>query len=257
MVTASAKPLFGKRIVVTRATAVGGTLAEQLRVAGADVIEAPVTTIDPLDIGPIDKAVANLASYDWLILTSQIGVRLFWDAVRRAGLDARALKGVRVAVIGQVTRGALREHGIIADVTPGRFVSEDLLEALKTHPAIRGARVLYATAAGSRDVLSTGLRELGATVDMVPMYRSIPDQTVGSMLNAAIDAGDVDLVTFASGAAVDGFVALVGMDRAKKTRAVSIGPITSATARGHGISVVAEAKESTIDALVEAVRAYR
>src|SRR5439155_7037485 len=94
------RPLLGRRIAVTRATAVGGTLSAQLRLAGADVIDAPVSTIVPMDTGPIDRAIAELASYDWLVLTSQVGVQLFWKALRRVGRDARALAEVRVAVIG-------------------------------------------------------------------------------------------------------------------------------------------------------------
>ena len=247
------RPLFGKRIVVTRAAAVGGTLADRLRVLGADVLEAPVTTIEATSADPIDRAVAKLSTYGWLILTSQIGVRLFWDALRRAGVDARALRGLRIAVIGPSTRAALREHGIEADVTPARFVAEGLLEVLQLHPAMRGARVLYATAADSRDVLPKGLRALGATVDVVPMYQSVPDQTVGDNLRTAIDGREVDLVTFASGSAVEGFVTLVGEHRLGQIRAASIGPITTRAAREYSIAVVAEAREATIDSLVDAV----
>jgi uroporphyrinogen-III synthase len=254
---AESRPLFGKRIVVTRATAVGGTLADQLRRLGAEVIVTPVTIIEPMDPRPIDRAVMNLASYDWLILTSQTGVRLFWDGLRRAGLDARALTSVRVAVIGPVTGAALRERGIIADVTPRRFVAEGLLNAFASDPKIRGARILYATAADARDTLPNGLRDLGAAVDVVTMYRSIPDRAVRETLTAAIDAGQVDLITFASTSAVEAYVALVGPERAAETRAISIGPITSAAARDHAISVVAEASESTIDSLVDAVLALR
>lgn len=251
------RPLLGKRIVVTRATAVGGTLADQLRHLGAEVIEIPVTSIEPMDPRPIDRAVTSLASYDWLILTSQTGVCLFWDGLRRAGLDARALTGVRVAVIGPATGAALRDRGIIADIMPRRFVAEALLDALASDPKIRGARLLYATAADARNVLPEGLRDLGATVDVVAMYRSIPDRAVRETLTEAIDAGQVDLITFASTSAVEAYVELVGPERAAETRAVSIGPITSAAARDHSISVVAEAFESTIDSLVDAVRALR
>lgn len=247
------RPLFGKRIVVTRATGAGGNLGEQLREMGAEVIEAPVTTIEALAPGPIDTAVANIASYGWLILTSQVGVRLFWEALRRAGKDTRALNGIRVAVIGPATRRTLEEYGLTADVTPKRFVAEGLLESLTNDSTIRGARVLYAAAADSREVLSNGLRDLGASVDMVAMYRSVPDEAVGTRLNAIIDAGEVDIITFASGSAVDGFVSLVGEARARKMRAVTIGPITSAAARKQGIVLVAEAAEATIDSLVDAV----
>jgi uroporphyrinogen III methyltransferase / synthase len=247
------KPLFGLRIVVTRATTVGGTLAERLRALGADVLEAPTTSIESVDSGALDRAIAELASYDWLILTSQVGVRMFWEGLRRHSLDSRALHGVRVAVIGPATGAELRHYGVEADLVPERFVGESLLRALRQHSSIRGAKILYATAEDASDVLPRGLRESGATVDLVPMYRSVPDRSAGAILTAAFDAGSVDLVMFASGSAVDGYVGLVGADRARRTRAASIGPITTARARDHGIEVVAEPAESTIDALIDAV----
>lgn len=247
------RPLFGRRIVVTRATAVGGNLAERLRLLGADVLEAPVTAIESLDHGPIDDAIARLSQYDWLVLTSQTGVRLFWEALRRAGLDSRALHGLRIAVIGSVTKAALGELGIAADVTPDRFVAESLLEALAVEPRMQGASVLYATAVDARDVLPKGLRELGATVDVVAMYKSVPDRAVAAMLERAIDGDEVDLVTFTSASAVDGFVALVGERRAERVRGASIGPITSATAEGYSIVIIAEAPKATVESLVDAV----
>jgi uroporphyrinogen III methyltransferase/synthase len=128
-----------------------------------------------------------------------------------------------------------------------------LLEKLEAEPGMKGARVLYATAEDSRDVLPKGLRQMGAAVDIVPLYRSVPDRAVAATLKTAIDAGEVDLVTFASGSAVDGFVALVGEKRAEKMRGASIGPITSAAAEKYSIVIIAQAAESTMDSLVEAV----
>jgi uroporphyrinogen III methyltransferase / synthase len=247
------RPLFGRRIVVTRATVMGGTLAQKLRALGADVLEAPTTTIEPVDTAAIDAVIEKLERYDWLILTSQVGVRLFWDALRRAKLDSRALHGIRIGVIGPATAAALREHGVEGDVIPQRFVGEGLLESLTAEASIRGANVLYAAAADAREVVPRGLREAGASVDVVALYRSVPNEPVGISLREAIDGESVDVVTFASGSAVDGFVELVGAERATRSRAVSIGPITTAAARSHSIEVVAEASEATIDALVDAV----
>jgi uroporphyrinogen III methyltransferase/synthase len=249
------RPLFGKRIVVTRATATAGTFAGELSILGADVIEAPVTRIEPLETDAIDRAIAAIGDYDWLILTSQAGVNLFWEALRRAGRDARALHGCRVAVIGPVTSRTFAGHGIIPDVTPKRFVAEGLLEALSGDATIRGSRVLYATAADSREVLSDGLRELGAIVDKIAMYKSVPDESVATRLIEEIDGQGIDLVTFASGAAVHGYVELVGEERAAATPAASIGPVTTEIARFRGIDVTIEAPESTIGSLVGAVAA--
>src|SRR5206468_3186796 len=112
-----------------------------------------------------------------------------------------------------------------------------------------GSRILYATAADARDVLPNGLRSVGATVDVVPIYRSVADETSGATLREAIDAGEVDVVTFAAASAVDGYVALVGPDRARRVPAASIGPITTAAAAASGIQVRIEAGAATIDAL--------
>jgi uroporphyrinogen III methyltransferase/synthase len=248
------RPLFGKRIVVTRATAMPGTLSAALRARGAEVIEAPSTEIEPLDQAPLDAAVLELSSYDWLILTSATGVRFFRQALDRAGLDARALSYTEVAVIGPSTGKALRELGVYPDLIPSRFVAESLLEAMAEED-IEGARILIATADDSRDVLPTGLRKLGADVTVVHMYRSrlVTSGDTVEQLRAAIDAGEVDGVTFTSASTVSGFVAQAGQERASRVKAFSIGSVTSDAARAAGMSIAAEARQATIDALAEAI----
>jgi uroporphyrinogen III methyltransferase / synthase len=169
------RPLFGRRVVVTRAAAQAGALSERLRALGADVLEMPATRVEPLDPAPLAAALARLGEYDWMAFTSQNAVRLVWEALRAAGLDARALAGVRVCTVGSATGEALLARGIAVDVVPIRFVAEGVLEALAGRTDVQGARVLYATAEGARDVLPAGLRALGAVVDVVPVYRSTPD----------------------------------------------------------------------------------
>lgn len=252
------RPLFGKRIVVTRATAMPGTLGALLRSRGADVIEAPSTEIEALDATEIDAAVRELASYSWLVLTSATGVRFFREAIARCGLDARALAFTSLAVIGPSTAKALGEMGLQPDLVPERFVAESLLEAMKRADNVTGERILIATAEDGRSVLPNGLRELGAEVHVVPMYRSrviTAGQDVEE-LRAAVDSGDVDAVTFTSASAVTGFVAQVGRDRARAVRAISIGPVTSDAARAAGIDVAAEAAQATIPSLAEAVAGF-
>ena len=246
------RPLFGKRIVVTRASAMPGTLSALLRAQGADVIEAPSTEIEPMDQGPVDAAVTELSSYDWLVFTSPTGVRFFREAMDRAGLDARALAYTEIAAIGPSTAKAVRELGVRADLVPERFVAESLLEAM-AEEEVDGARVLIATADDSRDVLPKGLREQGAHVDVVRMYRSVV-VTAGAEVEAlrvAIDEGEVDAVTFTSASTVNGFVAQVGRERATKVKGISIGPVTSEAARTVGINIVAEAEHATIVSLAE------
>ena len=252
-----ARPLFGRRVVVTRAAAQAGALSERLRALGADVLEMPATRVEPLDPAPLAAALARLGEYDWMAFTSQNAVRLVWEALRAAGLDARALAGVRVCAVGSATGEALLARGIAVDVVPIRFVAEGVLEALAGRTDVQGARVLYATAEGARDVLPAGLRALGAVVDVVPVYRSAPDGAGAEQLRQALADGAVDLVTFTSASTVHGYVQAVGAELARRAPAASIGPVTSEAARAAGITVAVEAAESTIPGLVAAVAARR
>jgi len=255
-----ARPLLGRRILVTRASEQASALAEALRARGASVVMMPALRIEPLDPAPLAAALARLRDYAHLILTSQNAVRLLWDALRAAGLDARALQGVTVSAVGPATADALLAVGIAADVRPDRSVAEGLLDALRTHFDLRGARVLYPAAEGARDVLPDGLRRLGATVDVLPIYRSVATDREGegaaaAALRARIRAGALELATFASASAVRGYVAMVGPALAAAVPAVSIGPITSDAARRAGLTVIAEASEATIPGVVDAVTA--
>lgn len=247
------RPLFGKRVVVTRASAQAASLAAPLTAAGAEVIEMPASRIEPLDGAPLREALSRLADYGWIVFTSQNAVAIVWDALRADGRDARALSGLGIAAVGPATASALLEHGLAVDVTPDRFVAEELLEALRERDDVRGARVLYAAAEGAREVLSDGLAVLGARVDRLAIYRSVPDGSGGSELRARIEGDAVDLVTFTSASAVRGFIAAVGAELARRVPAASIGPITTAAAREAGIDVIVEATESTISGLVDAV----
>jgi uroporphyrinogen III methyltransferase/synthase len=248
------RPLFGKRLVVTRATAVGGGLAEQLRGLGADVLDSPATGIEAASPGLIDAAIARLAEYQWLLFTSPTGVRFFFEALDRAGLDSRSLANLEIAVIGPATAAALESRGLKADVRPPKFVAESLLETL-TQLDVSGSRILYATAEDARDVLGPGLRNAGATVDVVAMYRSVPllnDANVDD-IREAVGADRVDLVCFTSASGVNGFVAQVGEARARGLKCASIGPVTSDAARAAGMTVVVEPSQASIADLVSAI----
>jgi uroporphyrinogen III methyltransferase/synthase len=247
------RPLFGKRIVVTRATQQAQSLTEKLRELGADVVELPAIRIARLDLSPLREAIHRLPTFDWLILTSQNAVSIFWEQLLGEGRDARALAGLKVAAVGPATAGALLEHGITVDVIPERFVAEAMLDVFRAREDIAQAKVLYVTAEGARDVLPRGLRELNAEVTVIEAYRSIPDGEGASRLSKALEADRIDLVTFTSGSAVRGFVDAVGSDLAQKAPAASMGEQTSAALRDAGIEVKAEAEESTLDGLVAAV----
>jgi uroporphyrinogen III methyltransferase/synthase len=247
------RPLFGKRIVVTRATQQAPLLSEKLRDLGADVIEMPATQIARLDLSPLRSAIGSITNYDWLIFTSQNAVAIFWEQLLGAGRDARALAGVKIAAVGPATAGALLEHGITVDLIPKRFVAEGLLEMMRERNDVAGANVLYVTAEGARDVLPDGLKEMGAGVTVIEAYRSIPDGQGAKRLSRAIEAGKVDLITFTSASAVKAYVDAVGGELALRVPAASIGPQTSEALREAGIELKHEAEESTIDGLVAAV----
>jgi uroporphyrinogen III methyltransferase/synthase len=246
------KPLFGKRIVVTRARSQASTLSEKLIALGAEVFEMPATKIEPADPEPIHRAVAGLARYKWVIFTSQNAVEIFWQALRAANLDVRALAGVKVGAVGPTTSLALAERGLVPDLMPDRFVAEGLLDALCDQGTLRGARVLYAAATGARDTLPDGLVALGAIVDRVALYSSVPDGEGAAALRDKLLAGEADAVTYTSASSVNAFVDAVGADAASRVPAVTIGPVTTAAARARGLEVVAEASISTIAGLADA-----
>ena len=247
------RPLYGRRIVVTRATQQAQALTQKLRELGADVIEMPATQVARLDLAPLREAIGELSRYQWLILTSQNAVAILWDQLLGEGRDARALAALKIAAVGPATAAALLEHGIAVDVIPQRFVAEGLLEMMRERNDVASKRILYVTAEGSRDVLPQGLREIGAEIHVIEAYRSVLDGQGAERLARAIEAGKLDLATFTSGSAVRGYVDAIGEDLAVQIPAASIGPQTSDALREAGIEVKAEAKESTVDGLVSAV----
>ena len=250
------RPLFGWRVLVTRAQLPRSTLADELTVAGAEVVEAPATRIEPIRPELLEGAISHLDAYDWLIFTSQNGVEIFWAALRARALDARALAALRVAAVGPATASALLERGIAVDVTPERFVAEGVLEALAAQESLAGRRFLYIAAEGARDVLPNGLAALGARVDVVVAYRSTPDSAGCEAMRAfAARADDRAVAAFTSASAVRAFADAVG-DAGRRVQAASIGPATSAAAREAGLEVRVEAEQSTIPAMVRAIEAY-
>jgi uroporphyrinogen III methyltransferase/synthase len=247
------RPLHGRRVIVTRARAQASTLSAELRALGAEVIEAPAIRIEPLDPAPLARALGRLSTYQWAIFTSQNAVELAWGALRRLGGDARTFAGVKVAAVGPATADALLARGLAVDVVPERYAAEGLIDALRARSDVRGARVLFARADGARELLPAALREMGAEVEEVPVYRSVPDPEGSEAARAALRDGQVDLVTFTSGSTVRFFVDAVGVEAARRARIASIGPITSDAARSLGLTVDVEAAEATIPGLVRAV----
>jgi uroporphyrinogen III methyltransferase/synthase len=246
------RPLHGRRIVVTRARAQASGLAATLRGLGAEVVELPAIRVEPrIDADAVRSAVAAIGDYALVCLTSPNGVRLLFEALESAGLDARALAGVTVAAIGPGTARALAGHGVVADVVPERFVAEALVEAL-AEVEVEGRRALVARAAEAREVLPDALRERGAEVDVVALYETVREDPDPEAIKAAQAA---DYVTFTSSSTVANLLDALGDRFPSAARIVSIGPITSEAARAAGLEVHIEAERHDVDGLVEALLA--
>jgi len=240
-------PLFGKRIVVTRARGQADALSGKLRALGAHVIEMPTIEIrPPADCGPLDRAIADLASYDWLIFTSANGVRFFLDRLDRSAADLRSLRA-RICAIGPATRAAIEALHLKVDLMGKEYVAESLLAAFAPYD-LEGKRILLPRAAVARDLVPNELARRGAQVDVVEAYRTVvPDELAACQMPAA------DYITFTSSSTVQNFVAALGASALAVTKAISIGPITTQTARSLGIEVAAQARVYTVDGLVEAI----
>jgi uroporphyrinogen III methyltransferase/synthase len=216
------------------------------------VIELPAIRVVPrIDSAEVSDAVGAIHSYALVCLTSPNGVRLLFDALEAAGLDARALANATVAAIGPGTARALAARGIRADVVPERSVAEALVESLEAVD-VTDRPVLVARAADARDVLPDALRERRAKVDVVTLYETVAEEPDPEAVEAASSA---DYVTFTSSSTVRNFVAAIGGGFPERARVASIGPVTSEAAREAGLTVDVEAESHDLDGLVEALLA--
>jgi uroporphyrinogen III methyltransferase/synthase len=254
------KPLFGKRILVTRAVHQAGSLASLLRDEGAEPIVAPTIRIaPPRDSGPLNDAVTHLDCYGWILFTSVNTVDAFFSAIDRAGLDARALGRTKVCAIGTKTRASLRSHGIDADLEPDDARAEGILSALRPRLGDR-PRILLPRAEVAREVLPNSLRDAGAQVDVVTAYRNLPPEAHEvARLRSLVDPGECDIVLFTSSSTVENLLDALGDEAVSRLSALdlfSIGPITTQTAERLGLRVLATSPEQTIESLVTTVRAY-
>ncbi len=241
------RPLHGRSVVVTRARAQASGLAARLGNLGADVVETPAIRIEPRPVaGEVRAAAEAIGEYALVCVTSPNGASLLMDALDELNKDARALHGATVAAIGPGTAAELARRGIRADIVPERSVAEALVEALQAVP-VTGRRVLVARAAEARDLLPDALRERGAEVDVVALYDTVAEPLSERQLEEAAAA---DYVTFTSSSTVR-FFTEAGGRVGNGARVVSIGPVTSETARELGLTVDVEAERHDIEGLVE------
>jgi uroporphyrinogen III methyltransferase/synthase len=255
------RPLFGKRIVLTRAREQAGEFARLLAAYGAEPITAPtIALVPPPSWDPLDQAIGRLSGYAWLIFTSVNGVAPFMERLKLARKDVRALAHVQIGAIGPRTAEELARYGLTADVVPSEFQAEGMVAAMSQHD-LRGARILIPRAEVAREMLPEQLRMKGATVDVVPVYRTVVPEAGLSRLKQQIQAGAIDVVTFTSSSTVSNFVELIGgreeaRRMAGKTTIACIGPITARTAEEHGLPVTIMPGENTVPALAQAIARF-
>jgi uroporphyrinogen-III synthase len=246
------QPLTGWRVLVTRAAAQAGELTRHLVDRGASVVELPAIEVVAADPEPLDRAIADLSNYDWVLFTSVNGVAAFCDRLAMRDPSYQSMVERRIGVIGRGTERALLEHGIRVDFVPSQFVAESVLEGLLARGVI-GQRILLPRAEIARDTLPDGLRAAGATVDVVVAYRTQVPDAVASDALALVRDGAIDIATFASPSSVRNLIDIMGGGVPDSTAIVSIGPITSAALTDCGMRVDAQAVEFSIPGLVEAV----
>jgi uroporphyrinogen III methyltransferase/synthase len=257
------KPLFGKRVLVTRPAHQSAAFARRLRDEGAEPSSLPVIRIvPPADRAPLEAAVANAGAYRWVVFTSANGVDAFFGEVDRQGRDARVLGSSRLCAIGPATARRLERYGVHADLLPEEFKGEGVAEALlEQDEAIAGTRVLLPRAEVAREALPDALRAAGVDVDVVGAYRTVgPTLAVAAALRDMIHNGLVDVLTFTSPSTVERLAEVLGehADVVLEDRftLASIGPITGAALDARGWPVHVQAAEYTTEGLLTALTAH-
>jgi len=250
-------PLAGRTILVTRPRRQSRPLADALRLLGATVVEAPAISIEPpSDFRGLDEALGRAATYDWVVFTSVNGVEAFFDRLAEVRPQT-LLSSQRFAAIGPATAESLRERGFEAEVVPEKFVAEEVFRAIAGRGEVSGKRFLLPRADIARKALPDLLRASGAIVDVVVAYRTVANDEEMRRAWELVERGAVDLVTFTSASTARSFFAEVDPRSVEgRTRAASIGPITSNALRSLGIAPAVEAERFTTEGLVEAILRY-
>jgi uroporphyrinogen III methyltransferase/synthase len=247
------RPLFGRRIVVTRTRQQAGALSAQLRSLGADVTELPtIKIVPPENLMEFGELVRDSFQYDWVVFTSPNGVTAFFELFFKLYDDARSLGSARIAAIGPGTAKRVKDFHLAVDLQPEEAVAERLVEAFQHHESVENLKFLLVRAANARDVLPKRLTQMGAIVDEAIAYRTVPEtDDITGARKRFIDEG-ADLITFTSSSTVENFLAMK-LPWPKGIKTASIGPITSGTMRDAGLQVDVEATQHDLDGLVEAI----
>lgn len=250
------RPLFGRRIVVTRTRHQAGALSTGLRQLGADVFELPTIRIEPpTNLREFAELVRDAHTYEWIVFTSPNGVTAFFDIFHKLYPDLRSIGGVKIAAIGPATAATVTEQHLAVDLQPEEYVAESVVKAFEKQGSLDNVTILLARAEQARDVIPRELARLGAIVDEAIAYRTVPETGDATGDLARFREEGADLITFTSSSTVENFMALK-LPLAANLKTASIGPITSETMRDLGLRVDVEARRHDIPGLITAIKGY-
>jgi uroporphyrinogen III methyltransferase/synthase len=259
-----ARPLFGKRVLITRPRDQAAEMVDRLAILGAETIEAPmIRIVPPEDLEPLRRAVDEVDAFDWIVFTSANSVESFMAVLLEGSRDVRALSGPRICAVGSGTAERLGRYGVKADLVPEEFRGEAVVTALAASETLAGLRVLVPRADIGRDVIAEGLRTAGAVVTDVVAYRTVLEdaqQDEGPDVYRMLLDEAIDVVTFTSPSAVRNFASIYGkeqtVDLLAHTVVAAIGPVTTEAATQLGLIVSVQPATSTVPALVNAIAAH-
>jgi len=254
------RPLFGKKIVITRPEDQAAGFVRTLSELGAECLLFPtITILPPANWKELDKAIKSLAQYDWILFTSVNGVKYFFKRLDFQKKDTRYLKGIKIGAIGPGTAAALMDMGINPDLIPDQYWAEGVVEGLKKS-LLDGKRILLPRPVIARDYIPKKLTELGATVDVAEAYQTVKPDYSQQQLSTMFKDSAIDMLTFTSPSTVDNFFALLKdqsiLKELLKAKVVCIGPITTQKAAEKGLKVDIVPDEYTVDALTKAIVEY-
>lgn len=254
------RPLFGKRIIVTRTREQASELVSLLEENGANCLEFPTISICPPDSwDALDEALQQLGRFQWLVFTSINAIHAFFGRLYEKGMDTRALASCKIAAVGKVTDDCLRTYGLISDLLPEDFTGEGLAEAFERQ-GVAGNEILIPRALKAREVLPERLERAGARVTIVPVYQNKRPEGIHEKLRAKLENKDADIVTFTSSSTVTNFIHMLGVKDQDELQRImggikiaAIGPVTAKTVEANGLKVDIQPETYTIPDLVDAI----
>lgn len=253
------KPLFGKRIIITRPKEQSRGFTEMLQIQGAEVIEFPtIEIVPPESYKEMDKALSSIEKYDWIIFTSVNGVRPFFERLKINKKDIRELKGIKICAIGPRTAKEVEDYGLSLDLVPVEYRAESVIESIGKEN-IKGKKILIPRAEVAREILPEELRKMGADVDIIPAYRTLKPEAELDWIKKLFLDKKVSAITFTSSSTVKNFIDMFGKEAKELLGGVAvacIGPVTRKTAEELGIKTDIMPRDYTTPNLAEALVEY-